>query len=170
MSTSETWQRLVLRAAGYDDPQVAELVEAVQQEYVVRYGGRDAMTVDPGEVLPPRGLFLVAELGGRPAGCGGWRVHAAGVVELKRMYVEPWARRRGVAAAVLAELERTAAAAGHTRVVLNSGDRQPEALALYARAGYTPVAGYGVYADAPGAVFLGKQLAGVAEEGSEWVW
>ncbi|QNG35778.1 GNAT family N-acetyltransferase [Geodermatophilaceae bacterium NBWT11] len=147
-----------LRATGYDDPVAARLVEAVQQEYVVRYGGRDAMTVDPGEVLPPRGLFLVAELGGRPAGCGGWRVHAAGVVELKRMYVEPWARRRGVAAAVLAELERTAAAAGHTRVVLNSGDRQPEALALYARAGYTPVAGYGVYDGAPEAVFLGRDL------------
>jgi hypothetical protein len=42
--------------------------------------------------------------------------------------------------------------------VLNSGDRQPEALALYRGAGYRPVPGYGVYADAPGAVFLGKDL------------
>lgn len=79
------------------------------------------------------------------------------------MYVEPWARRRGVAAAVLAELERTAAVAGHTRVVLNSGDRQPEALALYAGAGYTPVPGYGAYVDAPGAVFLGRQLSPVGD-------
>jgi len=162
-------QRLVLRAAGYDDPQVAELVEAVQQEYVVRYGGRDAMEVDPAEVLPPLGLLLVAEVDGAAVGCGAWRVHAPGTVEVKRMYVAPQARRRGVAETVLARLEATAAAAGHRRVVLNSGDRQPEALALYARAGYTPVAGYGVYADAPGAVFLGKQLAGVVEEGSEWV-
>lgn len=170
MSTSETAQRLVLRAAGYDDPQVVELVEAVQQEYVVRYGGRDAMEVDPAEVLPPRGLLLVAEVDGRAVGCGAWRVHVPGTVEVKRMYVAPHARRRGVADAVLARLEATAAAAGHRRVVLNSGDRQPEALALYARAGYTPVAGYGVYAGVPGAVFLGKKLSGVAEEGSEWVW
>lgn len=162
---------LTLRPAGLEDPVVVELVEAVQQEYVVRYGGRDQMVVRPGDVLPPEGLFLVAEIDGRPAGCGAWRRHGyagagEGTVELKRMYVAPWARRRGVAAAVLAELERTAAAAGHTRVVLNSGDRQPEALALYARAGYTPVPGYGVYAGAPEAVFLGKQLPSVlgAEE------
>jgi GNAT superfamily N-acetyltransferase len=159
-------QRLVLRAAGYDDPQVVELVEAVQQEYVVRYGGRDAMEVDPAEVLPPRGLLLVAEVDGVAVGCGAWRVHAPGVVEVKRMYVAPHARRRGVAETVLARLEATAAAAGHGRAVLNSGNKQPEALALYARAGYTPVAGYGVYADAPGAVFLGKQLGGGPEEGS----
>ncbi|MEI4277998.1 GNAT family N-acetyltransferase [Klenkia terrae] len=159
MSPSEG---LVLRAAGYDDPQVQQMVEAVQQEYVVRYGGRDAMEVDPAEVLPPAGLLLVAEVDGRAVGCGAWRVHDAGTVEVKRMYVAPEARRRGVADALLTRLEATAAAAGHRRVVLNSGDRQPEALALYARAGYTPVAGYGVYADAPGAVFLGKNL----EEGS----
>ncbi|SCX52970.1 N-acetylglutamate synthase, GNAT family [Klenkia marina] len=156
MCTSEG--ALVLRPAGYDDPQVQLLVEAVQQEYVVRYGGRDAMEVDPGEVLPPRGLLLLAELDGRAVGCGAWRVHDAGTVEVKRMYVAPAARRRGVADRVLAALEQSARTAGHRRVVLNTGDRQPEALALYARAGYTPVAGYGVYADAPGAVFLGKSL------------
>lgn len=160
MSTSEGHAvgDVVLRPAGYDDPQVQQLVEAVQQEYVVRYGGRDAMEVDPGEVLPPRGLLLVAEVDGAPVGCGAWRVHGPGTVEVKRMYVAPAARRRGVADRVLAALEASARAAGHRAVVLNTGDRQPEALALYARAGYTPVAGYGVYATAPGAVFLGKSL------------
>jgi GNAT superfamily N-acetyltransferase len=147
-----------LRAVGYADPVAQHLVERVQQEYVARYGGRDAAVVDPAEFSPPLGLFLVAEVDGVPAGCGGWRAHGNGVAELKRMYVEPAFRRRGIAALVLADLERSAAAAGHHHLLLNSGDRQPEALALYARAGYTPVAGYGVYADAPGAVFLGKDL------------
>jgi predicted N-acetyltransferase YhbS len=87
------------------------------------------------------------------------------VAELKRMYVEPAFRRRGLAALLLAELERTATAAGHRHLLLNSGDRQPEALALYARAGYTPVAGYGVYADSPGAVFLAKSLTRPPGEG-----
>ena len=154
MCTSE----VILRPGSYADPQVQGLVEAVQQEYVVRYGGRDAMEVDPAEVLPPAGLLLVAEVGGRAVGCGAWRLHGPGAVEVKRMYVVPGARRRGVAEALLTRLEATAAAAGHRRAVLNTGDRQPEALALYARAGYTPVAGYGRYADAPGAVFLGKNL------------
>ena len=161
MSTSAE-RGVTLRQVGYADPVAQHLIERVQQEYVVRYGGRDAAVVDPAEFSPPLGLFLVAEVDGVPAGCGGWRVHEQGTegstVELKRMYVAPTHRRRGLAAVLLAELERTAAAAGHRRLVLNSGDRQPEALALYARAGYSPVSGYGVYADSPEAVFLGKDL------------
>jgi GNAT superfamily N-acetyltransferase len=164
MSTSAEPGPVRLREVGYADPVAQHLVERVQQEYVVRYGGRDAASVDPAEFSPPLGLFLVAEAAGVPAGCGGWRAHDDGAAEIKRMYVEPAFRRRGIAAQVLAELERTAAAAGHRRLLLNSGERQPEALALYARAGYTPVAGYGVYADAPDAVFLGKDLTEAGEE------
>jgi GNAT superfamily N-acetyltransferase len=156
--------RVAMRPVGYDDPVAVDLVERVQQEYVRRYGGRDAAVVDPAEFAPPEGLFLVAEVDGVPAGCGGWRVHAPGVVELKRMYVDPGFRRHGIARRLLAELEATAAAAGHGRLVLNSGGRQPEALALYARAGYTPVPGYGIYAESPEAVFLGKVLGEVPGE------
>jgi GNAT superfamily N-acetyltransferase len=160
-----------LRTVGYADPVAQLLIERVQQEYVVRYGGRDAAVVDPTEFSPPLGLFLVAEVDGVAAGCGGWRAHGSGVVELKRMYVESAFRRRGIAALLLTELERSAAAAGHRHLLLNTGDRQPEALALYARAGYTPVAGYGVYADSPGAVFLGKDLpAAPADELEEDAW
>jgi GNAT superfamily N-acetyltransferase len=148
----------VLRAVPYDDPVAVELVERTQQEYVVRYGGRDEAVVDPAEFAPPAGLFLVAEVGGDPAASGSWRVHGAGVVEVKRVYVDPGFRRRGLAQALMTALEASAARAGHRAVVLNSGGRQPEALALYAGLGYHPVPGYGVYAEAPGAVFLGKDL------------
>ncbi|MGY1591757.1 GNAT family N-acetyltransferase [Geodermatophilus sp. SYSU D00708] len=166
MSTSG--EPAVLRAVPYDDPVARALVARVQQEYVVRYGGPDEAVVDPAEFVPPAGLFLVAEVDGVPAGCGAWRVHADGVVEVKRVYVEPAFRRDGLARLLMAELERTAAAAGHRAVVLNSGNRQPEALALYAALGYTPVAGYGVYAEAPGAVFLGKELPSSAGEERAW--
>jgi GNAT superfamily N-acetyltransferase len=173
MSTSpdagDRTSALRIRAVGYDDPVAVQLVERVQQEYVVRYGGRDAAPVDPAEFTPPDGLFLVAEVGGTPAGCGGWRVHAPGAVELKRMYVAPAFRRCGIARRLLDALEESAARAGHRRMVLNTGGRQPEALALYARAGYTPVPGFGVYARSPGAVFLGRELAEqVEEEDGEW--
>ena len=160
MCTSDGLPRVELRAVGYDDPVAVELVEQVQQEYVVRYGGRDAAPVDPAEFALPDGVFLVAEVGGVPAGCGGWRVHGPGVVEIKRMYVGPAFRRHGIARRLLAALEDMASAAGHGQLVLNSGGRQPEALALYARAGYTPVPGYGVYAESPEAVFLGKHVGG----------
>ena len=158
-----------LRALPYDDPVAQYLVEAVQQEYVQRYGGRDAAAVEPAEFLPPQGIFLVVEVAGVPAGCGAWRALPTGEAEIKRVYVEPAFRRLGVARLVVAALEGSAAAAGHTQVVLNSGREQPEALTLYADLGYGPVPGYGVYACAPGAVFLGTRLTGSDEKESAWV-
>ena len=155
-----------LRSLPYDDPLAQYLIEAVQQEYVRRYGGRDAAVVEPAEFLPPNGLFLVAEVDGVPAGCGAWRAMPSGAAEIKRVYVEPAFRRRGVARLVVAALERSAAAAGHAEVVLNSGREQPEALTLYAELGYRPVPGYGVYACAPDAVLLGKPLP--SPEESSW--
>ncbi len=162
MSTSAEPSRAdatpVLRALPYDDPVAQHLVERVQQEYVERYGGRDAAVVDVADFQPPAGAFLVAEVGGEAAGCGAWRVLPSGEVEIKRVYVEPAHRRRGLARVIMAALEDSAARAGHRSVVLNTGQEQPEALALYDRLGYRPVPGYGVYACAPDAVFLGRSL------------
>ena len=155
-----------LRALPYDDPLAQDLVERVQQEYVERYGGRDEADVDPAEFLPPEGLFLAAEVAGEPVGSGAWRAMGGGLAEIKRVYVVPAFRRRGLAQLIVEALERSAAQAGHRSVVLNSGARQPEALALYRRLGYGPVPGYGVYACAPGAVFLGKDLVEVAPSSS----
>ena len=139
----------------YDHPDAVALIAEVQQEYVVRYGGQDGTPVDPAEFAPPRGLFLVAYVDGTAAACGGWRALDTNV-ELKRMYVVPAFRGRGLARALLAELERTAAVAGYRRVVLETGSKQPEAIALYTSSGYEPVARFGYYADAQGAVHLGK--------------
>jgi GNAT superfamily N-acetyltransferase len=167
-----------LRAVPYDDPVAGYLIEQVQQEYVQRYGGPDAAAVDPAEFLPPSGLFLVAEVAGVPAGCGAWRALGDGsgemkTAEIKRVYVEPAFRRRGLAQLIVDALERSAAAAAQTSVVLNTGGQQPEALALYAQAGYGTVAGYGMYACAPDAVFLGKSLTPLhsgADGGERSTW
>jgi len=144
-----------IEVTSYDHPDAVALIAEVQQEYVVRYGGEDDTPVDPAEFAPPRGLFLVAYVDGSPAAMGGWRGHGADA-ELKRMYVAPAFRGRGLARAVLAELERTAAEAGHRRVILETGQEQPEAIALYRSSGYEPVARFGFYADSPAAVHLGK--------------
>jgi GNAT superfamily N-acetyltransferase len=141
----------------YTHPDVAALIEEIQRDLAVRYGGPDETPVTPADFAPPRGLFLVAYLDGAPAGCGGWRSRGTDA-ELKRLYTVPAARRTGVARAVLAELERTARAAGHTRLILETGTRQPEAIALYSAAGYTEVPPFGHYADSPESVYLGKTL------------
>ena len=147
-----------IAVTAFDDPDAVKLIAEVQQEYVVRYGDEDATPVDPTEFAPPRGLFLVAYVDGTPAAFGGWRAHGTDV-ELKRMYVSPAFRGRGLARAILAELERKAAEAGYHRVILETGQRQPEAIALYRSAGYEPVPSFGYYADAPEAVHLGKAVA-----------
>jgi GNAT superfamily N-acetyltransferase len=158
-----------LRPLTYDHPVAHDLVEQVQEEYVQRYGGRDAAVVDAAEFLPPLGIFLVAGIDGEPAGCGARRALSPGVAEIKRVYVVPRFRRRGLAQVIVGALEVGAARAGHGSVVLNTGQEQPEALALYADLGYRPIEGYGIYACSPGAVFLGKDLAPRrGTEGSSW--
>lgn len=142
-----------------DEPDALTLIELVQGEYVLRYGGRDEAPIDVAEFLPPAGLFLVARLDGAAAGCGGWRNLGDGRAEIKRMFTAAEHRNRGVARAVLAELEHTAAAAGIKELVLETGTVQPEAIALYESTGYQPVDGFGYYAGRPLSRSFGKRVA-----------
>jgi GNAT superfamily N-acetyltransferase len=144
--------------ARLDDPVVKDLIELIQGEYVVRYGGPDDAPIDAEEFAPPRGLFLLATIDGDPAGCGGWRDLGDGRAEIKRMFTVAASRNRGVARGVLAELERTAAAAGIRDMVLETGAVQPEAIALYESTGYDPIDGFGYYAGAPLSRAFGKRL------------
>jgi GNAT superfamily N-acetyltransferase len=143
----------------YDDADVQRLVAEVQGEYVRRYGGPDGATVDAREFVLPDGLFLVGLVDGVAVATGGWRRISADTAEIKRMYVGATARRRGMGRAILAEVERTASAAGMRRLVLNTGPEQPEAVALYEAAGYLPETPFGHYACHERALFYGKDLA-----------
>jgi GNAT superfamily N-acetyltransferase len=148
----------VIEIRAYDDPDVSRMVAEVQAEYLALYGGPDAAAVDPADFTLPAGLFLVGRLDDVPVAMGGWRRLSETDAEIKRMYVSRSARRRGLARQVLSEIERTAAEAGVTRLVLNTGPEQPEAVALYEQTGYEPVPGFGHYACHPDALFYGKAL------------
>jgi GNAT superfamily N-acetyltransferase len=144
------------------------MIAAVQGEYVVRYGGEDETPLDPAMFDPPRGSFFVGYLDGRPAASGAWRrrddVEALGsttTAEIKRMYVDPAARGRGLARAMLAHLERTASEAGATVSILETGTLQPEAIALYESSGYVEVPKFGFYCHASESRCYGKRLSGV---------
>lgn len=144
--------------ARLDDPAVQPLIELIQQEYMTRYGGPDDAPIDADEFAAPKGLFLLATDASGPVGMGGWRVIGDREAEIKRMFVVDAARGRGHARALLAELERTAAAAGIDRLVLETGIAQPEAMSLYASSGYDLIAGFGYYAGYPNARAYGKRL------------
>ncbi len=162
--------RVEIRKTRYDHPDAVLLTEQVQQEYVRRYGGPDETAMDADHFDGGQGEFMVGYLDGVPVATGGWRGQDAspegfedGDAEVKRMYVVPEARGRGFARRMLAALEAGAAAAGRRRMVLETGQEQPEAIALYASCGYTPVPKFGHYRDSPLSVCLGKALQEPAE-------
>jgi GNAT superfamily N-acetyltransferase len=149
----------------FDDPVVQGLVGEIQQEFVRRYGGPDETPLEVATFAPPAGAFFLGTVEGEPVAMGGWRrrpdVVALGgsvATEIKRMYVVPAARGAGYARRMLAHLEATAAAAGADVMVLETGLKQPEAIALYESSGYVAVAGFGYYKDSPTVRYLGKRL------------
>jgi len=149
-----------LVATRLDSPLAAPLVVALERELMVRYDddGAPGKPLDPDAFAPPAGAFLVARYDGRPAGCGGLRTVGDGVGELKRMYVDPAVRGRGVARRLLAGLEDAGRALGFSRLLLETGTKQPEALALYASAGWERAEPYGEWRDSPLSVCFAREL------------
>ena len=105
-----------------------------------------------------RGTFLVARDDGRAVGCGAVRLLDQATAEVKRMYVEPDQRGKGVGRAVLAGLEAAARRLGARRLVLETGTQSPDALALYRRGGFTQIDCWGEYATSPSSVCMQKML------------
>jgi GNAT superfamily N-acetyltransferase len=151
--------QIVVIEEPYDGPVAAGLIDEVQQEYVVRYGGQDETPVDAAGFGPARGgAFLVAFADGEPVGCVGLRRHDAVMAEIKRMYVRATHRRRGLGRVLLRSVETRAKALGYARLLLETGTRQPEAIALYTADGYRPLKGFGHYARYPGSRAFAKDL------------
>ena len=146
-------------------PDAQLLVEAVQQEYVVRYGGRDDTPMVAAELAPPTGAFYVGYRDDVPVMTGAWRfrddVERLGSrrpAEVKRMYVAPAARRQGLARLMLAHLEASARVAGAEVMIMETGTAQPEAMGLYLAAGYELIASFGHYQDEPLNRCYGRRL------------
>jgi putative acetyltransferase len=147
----------IRRVAPHDEEGRA-LIAAAVAELAERYEGDQDPAVDLDVLVPPRGDFLVAWLDGEPVGCGGLRALSPGVGEIKRMYVAPSVRRLGVGRLLLAALEGAARDLGWTVLRLETGLRQPEAIALYEATGYGRIPDYGHWAGEPLTVCFEKPL------------
>jgi GNAT superfamily N-acetyltransferase len=151
-----------IRLARFDEPAVVALLVDVMAELSDRYGGSgDDTPIIPDEFTPPDGAFFVAfEDDGATArliGCAGWRRHGDDA-ELKRMFTAKAARGRGLGRRLLHTIEESAREFGCKRVILETGDRQPEAIGLYESAGYERIDDFGYYAGQEGVLSFAKPL------------
>lgn len=141
-----------------------ELITALNAQILARYPeeGATHFELDLDEVRPGRGAFVVAWEGARALGCGAVRrllepgLDDAG--EIKRMYVIPEARGRRIGASILDRLESEARALGLRRLLLETGERQVEAVALYQRTGFRRIERFGQYVDSPLSLCMEKSL------------
>jgi putative acetyltransferase len=129
-------------------PEAMQLVRELSEELGARYRDSGEGAFEPADAKVPRSAFLVAKLEGEPVGCGALRPYGdqePHVAEIKRMYVKPAVRGRGVSRSILAKLESLARGFGYSVIRLETGLLQPEAIHLYVKAGYTRIARYGIY-------------------------
>ena len=103
---------------------------------------------------------VVLYLENQPAGCGAIKEYEPGVMEVKRMFVPPAARGKGLASVVLKELESWAFELGYKKCILETGDIMPDAIALYKKNGYQSIPNYGQYVNVASSVCFEKRLKG----------
>jgi GNAT superfamily N-acetyltransferase len=151
----------VITRESLTSPVARSLIEARHAELAALYADTreaDFVYLPTRDLAPGAGVFLVAWLDGEPVGCGALRRLGDDQGEIKRLYVLPAARRRGVGRALLQALEDQARALGIAALILETGERQPEAMALYRSAGFVERPCWGDYAESPLAVCFAKAL------------
>ncbi len=149
-----------IRRENYEAFASQALVAALNSELLDRYEGFDGSGGEQvaADFEPPGGAFVVGWDGEEPVACGGVIRYDETTAEIRRMYVAPSARGRGLSRAVLEALENEARQLGYEFVRLETGDRQPEAIKLYASSGFEPIPRYGPFADDPRSVCFEKRL------------
>jgi GNAT superfamily N-acetyltransferase len=134
-----------IRPCRADEPPASDLVDAMVQEMVPLYGRIDvphAPTATPDQMAPPHGSFLVIYEDGEPVAGGGLKRLDDEACEIKRMFVVPEARGRGLAKALLVALEDEARRLGYAIARLDTGPKQPRAQRMYEQAGYRPIGNF----------------------------
>jgi putative acetyltransferase len=158
---------LLIRSVPWDHDAGSALRNAQQTEMEIRYETPDSEP-GPKPTASDITLFLVAydvpddgddDRDELPVGCGALRALDSTHGEIKRMYVIPERRGTGISTRLLAALEGEARGLGWDRVVLETGDRQPDAMRLYEREGYTRIPNFGYYADSELSICYQKVFA-----------
>jgi len=150
-----------IRRTDIRSPEAQSLILALNAELKARYPEEGAchFRLEADEVAEGRGAFLVAFAPAQnPVACGAIRRIDPETSEIKRMYVKPEWRGKGIAGAMVSALEQECLRLGVARIVLETGVRQHEAIELYARAGFERIAAFGEYMGKPLSVCFAKKL------------
>jgi putative acetyltransferase len=147
-----------IEQVAWDHPASASLRAAQRAEIAVRYGTWES---EPGPA--PTGdditaFFVAFGDDGEPLGCGGLRALSNTEAEVKRMFVEQAHRGTGVSTAILRRLEQFGRESGWARLVLETGDQQPDAVRFCTREGYEPIPRFGYYVDSEASLCFAKAL------------
>lgn len=149
-----------IRRERFDSEAVQALADALEAELLGTYDGAPGSGGLPAASIfePPHGAFLVGWIGGQAVACGGIARYDGATAEIRRMYVVPEARGRGLSRRVLVALEDEARSLGYAFVRLETGRLQGAAIGLYVSAGFAPIPRYGPFVDDPKSVCFEKRL------------
>jgi GNAT superfamily N-acetyltransferase len=149
---------MILRIESPGSAAAQRLIAALDEEILERYPGEPTNGIDVAEFDAAGGVFVVCYLNGVAAACGAFRPFEDSA-EIKRMYVMPSLRGRGLARAILDFLEAEAVRRGFSRAILETGRQMTEALGLYRSRGWTEIPVFGTYAGDPKSICFEKHLA-----------
>jgi len=140
-----------------DNPDFQQLVTQLDADLAIRDGDQHDFYHQFNKTTGLK-YVIVAYDQESPVGCGAIKEYSEGVMEVKRMYVPPARRGQGIATAILKRLEEWAAGMEYKKCLLETGKKQPEAMALYHKNGYAIIANYGQYENIDNSVCFEKVL------------
>ena len=146
-----------IERANAEDQNFKALVPLLDKDLAFR-DGKDAPFFAQYNKIDSIKYVVVAYFKNEPAGCGAIKYYDAETMEVKRMYVKPEYRKKGIARAVLADLEKWAVELGFTFCILETGKKMPEAIGLYESSGYDYIPNYGQYANVHTSVCMKKKI------------
>jgi GNAT superfamily N-acetyltransferase len=153
-----TAQRIELKRTNSTDPDFRSLITQLDDELNERYGELMQSTYDQHNHIIDIATVVVAYNNDIPAGCACFKKYDNASAEIKRMFVKNAERGKGIANKILSELELWAKENGFVYAILETGDKQHEAIALYQKLGYAITPNYGQYADLATSICMRKKL------------
>jgi len=148
---------LTLTRTDSDNSDFIQLVRLLDADLATRDGNEHSFYAQFNKIDKIRHVVVAFE-NNLPVGCGAIKSYDLQTMEVKRMYTLPEHRGKGIAKNILKELEKWAAELSCNKCILETGKRQPEAIELYQRSGYTIIPNYGQYAAIENSVCFEKQL------------